>query len=112
MGIIAHVARRTVKRLFPRTGRPVRCDGCGESLHEDMQLVAGPGVYLCDACFGRAAAQLTPRHAPMDAVRCRFCHQMRPPADATSVGSVVVCADCLGAIEELLAGRGSSRPAS
>ena len=111
MGIVASVARRTVKRFFPRTGRPVRCDGCGESLHEGMQLVAGPGVYLCDACFARAAARLTPRQPPANAVRCRFCRQMRPPAETTSVGPVVICADCLGGIEQLLEDHAASRPA-
>jgi formylmethanofuran dehydrogenase subunit E len=108
MGIIAHFARRTVKRFFPRTALPVRCDGCGANLHKDMRLVAGPGVYLCDACFGRAAAQLVPRRPAADAVRCRFCHRMLPPADVASVGLVVICADCLGAMEEVLSYRKAS----
>ncbi|MEJ7812338.1 MAG: hypothetical protein WKG32_18150 [Gemmatimonadaceae bacterium] len=113
MWLIADLARRTAARFIPRAGRPVRCGGCGNGWGEGVRFVAGPGVYFCDRCFGRAAARLAPRRPPADAVRCRFCRQSRPPAEVTSVGPVAVCADCLGVMEGVLAEPAPpSRPAT
>jgi hypothetical protein len=103
MGLIGRIARRTVARLIPGAGQSARCDGCGARSGEGVLLVAGPGVYLCDACFGRASAHLAPRRPPADAVRCRFCRTLRPPAEVTSVGAATICADCLGVMEGVLA---------
>jgi len=66
-------------------------------------MVAGPHVYFCESCIEQAAQQLTPRRPAADAVRCRFCSQPRARTDVTSVGKVVVCADCLGYMEVILA---------
>ncbi|MEJ7811755.1 MAG: hypothetical protein WKG32_15190, partial [Gemmatimonadaceae bacterium] len=104
------LARRTATRLIPGAGRPARCGGCGAGWGEGARMVSGPGVYLCEPCFGRAAARLAPRRPPADAVRCRFCRQLRPPAEVTSVGSVAICADCLGVMEGVLAERARSSP--
>jgi hypothetical protein len=72
-------------------------------------MIAGPHVYMCDRCVAQAARQLTPRRPrtrgrpPVDAVRCRFCHQPRSKDEATTVGSATVCVDCLGVMEGVLA---------
>jgi hypothetical protein len=34
--------------------RNLRCSFCGRSEHEVQKLVAGPSVYICDACVGLA----------------------------------------------------------
>jgi hypothetical protein len=82
-------------------------------------MITGPNVYMCDRCVAQAARQLTPRRKlttrrpPVDAVRCRFCHQLRSKDEATSVGSATVCVDCLGVIEGVLAeAEQGSRPAT
>jgi ATP-dependent protease Clp ATPase subunit len=34
--------------------RNLRCSFCGRSEHQVEKLVAGPSVYICDACVGLA----------------------------------------------------------
>src|SRR5213078_2422429 len=87
----------------------VRCNGCCRLKDEVTYMIAGPHVYMCDGCVAQAARQLTsrrpltPRRPPVDAVRCRFCGQLRSKDEATSVGSATVCVDCLGVMERILA---------
>ena len=99
--------------------RIVRCNGCGRLKDEVTYMIAGPPVHMCDRCVAQAARQLTtrrpltPRRAPVDAVRCRFCRQLRSKDEATSVGSATVCVDCLGVMEGILAeAEQASRPAT
>ena len=95
-------------RQASRVIRIVRCSGCGRLGDEVMYMIAGPHVHMCDRCVAQAARQLTPRRPlpprrpPMDAVRCRFCRQLRSKDEATSVGSATVCVDCLGMMEGIL----------
>jgi hypothetical protein len=82
-------------------------------------MIAGTNVYMCDRCVAQAARQLTPRQPltprrpPADAVRCRFCRQLRSKDETTSVGSAAVCVDCLGVMEGVVAeAEHASRPAT
>jgi len=102
-----------------RVIRIVRCNGCGRLKDEVTYMIAGPHVNMCDRCVAQAARQLTvrrpltPRRPPVDAVRCRFCRQLRSKDEATSVGSAIVCVDCLGLMEGILAeAEQASRPAT
>lgn len=97
------IARRIAARFVPALRRSVHCSGCGRSKVEVIHMVAGPNVYLCDRCVEQAAQQLAPRRPALDAVRCRFCRQLRAKDDVTAVRSVIVCADCLGLMETILA---------
>jgi ATP-dependent protease Clp ATPase subunit len=36
-------------------GLPTRCSFCGKPYAEAARVVAGPGVYICDACVDLAA---------------------------------------------------------
>jgi ClpX C4-type zinc finger len=99
--------------------RIVRCNGCGRLKAEVAYMIAGTNVYMCDRCVAQSARQLmprrplTPRQVPLDAVRCRFCRQLRSKDEATSVGSATVCVDCLGVMEGILAeAEQASRPAT
>jgi len=106
------IARDIAARFVPGV-RTVHCSGCGRSKLDAIHMVAGPNVYLCNHCFDQAARQLTPRRPPADAIRCRFCRQLRAKNDVTAIGSVILCADCLGLIETILAEAAqSSRPAT
>jgi hypothetical protein len=82
---------------------PIHCGGCGREKNGVRRMVSGPGLYLCESCIDEAAKQILPRRPAPDAVRCRFCQLFRPPTEVTSVGNVVVCADCLGYMETILA---------
>jgi hypothetical protein len=78
-----------------RVIRIVRCNGFGRLKTEATSVIAGTHVHICDRCVAQAAFQLTPRRPltpgrpPVDAVRRRFCRQLRSKDEATSVGSAV-----------------------
>jgi hypothetical protein len=40
----------------PRSGFQIECSFCGKPKREDMTMVAGPTVYICDGCIGDAGA--------------------------------------------------------
>jgi len=92
-----------------RVIRIFRCNGCGRLKDEVTYMITGTNVYMCDRCVAHAALQLTPRRPltpgrpPGDALRCRFCWQLRSKDEATTVGSATVCVDCLGVMEGVLA---------
>ena len=81
----------------------VRCGCCGRSNVDVSHMIAGPNVRLCDRCVAQAAWQLAAGRPAPDALRCRFCHQLRATADVTTVGRVTVCVDCLGTMTSILA---------
>jgi ClpX C4-type zinc finger protein len=96
-----------------RVIRIVRCNGCRRLKDEVTYMIAGPNVYLCERCVAQAARQLAPRRLATDGVRCRFCHQRRATGEVTTVGSGIVCADCLGTMTSILAeATQPSRPAT
>ena len=96
------IARRIAARLVPALNYAITCSGCGRRRSEDVRLVAGPGVYLCNQCIADAAERLTPRKPLQEGVRCGFCRNLRRADDVTCVGAVTVCADCLGMMEAIL----------
>jgi ATP-dependent Clp protease ATP-binding subunit ClpX len=113
MGRIARLARRTAARFIPQLATTLRCSGCGRAKDDVAQLVSGPGVYLCDGCFTQAAKQLAPRRPQSNSLRCRFCRQLRSSDNVTQIGSVAICADCLGLMDVVLAeARDAARPAT
>jgi hypothetical protein len=107
-------------------GTELACTFCGRSQRQTRKLIAGPGVYICDACAVLAAAvvssgsaagtRLGPVHAVPErdgGVRCRFCAKRRdqvtglaampPAAGDTVAGPAAICAECLGLCNEILA---------
>ena len=110
MNRIARIAVRTASRFIPGLNQPPTCGGCGRVRGAAVRLVSGPDVYFCDACFTLAAQQVTPRLSPPDGIRCRFCRQRRSPADVARVGSVAICAECLGQMEWVFAEADRVRP--
>ena len=38
---------------FGKAGNPHRCSFCGKSEQQVHQMIAGPGVYICDECVDR-----------------------------------------------------------
>ena len=98
----SEMAGRIAARFTPAL-RPVTCSACGRMKAEVTQMIAGPHVYLCDGCVEQSARQLSLRQPPPEGVRCRFCRQRRAKVAQTAVGSVTVCADCVGLMESILA---------
>jgi ClpX C4-type zinc finger protein len=110
MGFVAMLARRTVARFIPGANATVRCSACQREKNASVQMIAGPSVYFCGDCVQRAARQLAPRRPAPDAVRCRFCRQLRSLSDVTHVEGVAICADCLGVMEQMLESVRQPRP--
>ena len=108
MGIVATFARRTFARFIPGANASVRCSACQREKTPSLQMIAGPGAYFCADCVQRAARQLAPRRPAPDAIRCRFCRQLRPPPSVTHVEGVPICADCLGVMEQMLVTAGEA----
>jgi len=102
MGFVATLARRTVARFIPGANVTVRCSACHHEKSSSLQMISGPGIYFCGDCVQRATRQLAPRRPAPDAVRCRFCRQLRSLSDVTHVEGVAICADCLGVMEQIL----------
>jgi hypothetical protein len=102
------------------------CSFCGTSQYEVRKLIAGPGVYICDACVDLVQGVLStgsvtntrlgPVHAVTDQdgrVRCRFCDKHRDqvagmaamPADpgGEASGPAAICDECLSLCIEIIA---------
>jgi ClpX C4-type zinc finger len=101
------------------------CTFCGRSQHQVRKLIAGPGVYICEACVALAGGVVTSGNAAgtpfgrMHAApqqdggaRCRFCAKRRDhvtgmavmsarPGD-TVAGPATICAECLSLCDEIL----------
>jgi ATP-dependent protease Clp ATPase subunit len=41
--------------MFGRSPKPLSCSFCGKSERETRQLIAGPRVFICDACVDACA---------------------------------------------------------
>lgn len=88
------------------------CTFCGRPPSEVAKLVAGPAVYICDACVSMGeravSGRTTAAGMTMAAMRtrCSFCWRPRtaerPIAERNGVR---VCQSCLGLCRSLLEGR-------
>jgi hypothetical protein len=102
------------------------CTFCGTSQYEVRKLIAGPGVYICDACveltrgvIGSGSVtntRLGQVHAVTDQdgrVRCRFCDKHRDQVTGMAAmsaetggevsGPAAICDECLSLCIEIIA---------
>lgn len=99
-----------------RTARPdAVCTWCGRPPSEVAQLIAGPRVYICNACI-EAAERAAGRRAaggpfrrldgPRLSGRCAFCAK-RAGRDRAILAAPAgrLCTDCLRVCREILNGR-------
>ncbi len=101
------------------------CSFCGRPQRKTRKLVAGPGLYICEACADLAVSVLTTgstAETPLGLVRavpeqekrerCSFCGKHRQqlsglaaiPAEAGGkfTGHTAICADCLSLCTEII----------
>jgi hypothetical protein len=92
--------------------RDAVCTFCGDPPGEVAKLIAGPNVYICDACVTAAERTLDEKRRgagpftlgkPQAKTRCAFCAKKQALAVAAE-GSV--CGDCLRLCREILEQRG------
>ena len=114
-----------------RAARPVAaaCSFCGRRHPDASDMIAGPGVYICEACATLAAevlgtgqataagpALIRPVTEHEKRERCSFCGKYRPQctglaaaaspsADGKTVRHVAICAECLALCAEIIAER-------
>ena len=109
-----------------RADTGLTCSFCGTSQYEVRKLIAGPGVYICDACVelargvissgGVTNTRLGPVQAVTDQdarVRCRFCDKHRDQVAGMAVMSAetggevsepaAICDECLSLCVEIIA---------
>jgi hypothetical protein len=102
------------------------CTFCGTSQYEVRKLIAGPGVYICDACVelvqgvigsgGVTNTRLGQVHAVTDQdgqLRCRFCDKHRDQVTGMAAmsagtgdeasGPAAICDECLSLCIEIIA---------
>lgn len=90
----------TKARRFGSAADLVRCGFCGANRDEVNQMVAGPGVYVCDACI--LGASLRRPTAEM----CSFCGKGANEVGGVMVareGTATLCDSCLALCIEIVA---------
>src|SRR6266540_6144177 len=91
------------------------CSFCGRAQRKSRPLVAGPGVYICEACIGLVGDVISTGTAAKTVAatvvavaadrreRCSFCGKRRPPVEGlASTGDVIICSNCIKIYEELV----------
>jgi hypothetical protein len=89
------------------------CTWCGKPPSEVAKLIAGPRVYICDACVAAAEKTAAGRrasgfqHVTKNATtRCSFCRRRaKPPRALLAAAAGNVCTECLHTCREILDGR-------
>ncbi len=90
------------------TTRDAVCTWCGRPPSEVTKLVAGPEIYICDACVRDAADALTRARGTAGTLkgarsRCSFCRQSASPTRAVVSGPHAnVCDECLALCREFM----------
>jgi hypothetical protein len=97
-----------------RGKRDAVCTWCDRPPSEVSKLIAGPNVFICDACIAAAEKQLrSPRPSPRATVergrqparvsrRCGFCSRRASRDRTLAEGATSICGDCLRACREIL----------
>ena len=91
--------------------RDAICTFCDRSSSEVAKLIAGPNVYICDACVTLAEKAVTgaTSRGPLviakgAAARCSFCRRFRKGTELPIVAGVSsnVCGECLRICRQIL----------
>jgi hypothetical protein len=100
--------------------RDAVCTFCGRPPGEVSKLIAGPNVYVCDACVAQAEQVVagTPKTPSLFFLSrgnarsaCSFCGERREPGrPVVTRGESNVCGDCLRLCREILSERAPSEP--
>jgi hypothetical protein len=97
--------------------RDAVCTWCDRPPSEVSKLIAGPNVFICDACIEAAESAMTSasgsrgplRRAKKGATRlCAFCYKRGSTKRALVLGPANVCSECLRVCREILEGRAES----
>jgi len=115
------------RRKPNQTERKVlRCSFCNKWQHKVQELIAGPGVLICDECVQvcndmLADAKRFPKGGPRseqaiawpNAIECALCHVKIRTADGVAIAGNrgTLCIDCVKAVAMARPHEGQSSPA-
>ncbi|MGH0223193.1 ClpX C4-type zinc finger protein [Sinorhizobium meliloti] len=82
------------------------CSYCGKGSESRGQLIAGPSVYICDACVEVAALTIGSEHAreegshfelldQLSKQRCSFCGKRSREVPRASASGHQICGQCI-----------------
>ena len=79
------------------------CSFCGTPRDQVQRLIAGPNVYVCDACVARFLAGEEARQE-QQGLRCSFCGKPQRQVSFLAFGpqGVSICNACLDLCQEIL----------
>ena len=100
-------------QVWKRRGSTVDavCTWCGRPPAEVHKLMAGPKIYICDACVENAERVMDGKTKPGlqlvagARVRCSFCRKRAGGDRPVVSGPANVCGDCLRVCREILDSR-------
>ncbi len=97
-----------------KTEDVIRCSFCGRKSDQVQSIIAGPDVYICDACVafaedvlrdGVRSGALTPAK-PGRRTRCSFCGKRGGPERRLATGPAAsVCGECARVCRQILEDR-------
>jgi len=96
-----------------RAARDLVCTWCGRSQGEVSKLIAGPNVFICDACVAAAERAMSgadagaawlPAARARTRPRCGFCRKRASGNRKLVTGAASICSQCLTVCREILDG--------
>jgi hypothetical protein len=96
-----------------RAAREPVCTWCGCPPAEVSKLIAGPKVFICDACVAAAERAMSDADVTGGALqsakadrkpRCAFCYRRATETRQIVTGAASVCSECLAVCREILDG--------
>lgn len=90
----------------------LRCSFCGKGYYQVRELIAGPGLYVCDQCIGLCAEVLSKAERSNTTINpptsiapphCNFCGESRSEMKRVVAGpGVYICDVCVERCQQLL----------
>jgi hypothetical protein len=109
--------RSPLRRGRGKHGDLLECSFCGKTQPQVKRLIAGPGVYICDQCIGKADRVIATGEVAATAlsavksigeaattVKCSFCGKRRYQVSGLAAASQArICTECLALCHEITA---------
>lgn len=93
----------TLIRTVVGRSAPIRCVNCARAKADARRFVSGPGIYICDACGGDAAARYAALTSEAAVARCSFCGRDTRVVSLGAEQRHAVCGDCIQLISDCFA---------